>query len=504
VLILAVHLLTASAGAGQGPVLSGAAPAESAPVVLPPIMAPRPALQGTGTQDKPAATDEPAKSQPDDSSQTRFNLRDGLVGQTADKAFRYHLGGRLDWDSGWYRVPGNIQQTLLPADVSQSGPPPQLLDGTDLRRFRITLDGTMWEQVEFKLEADFSRASDFTGFQTNPQTNIFITHAWIALHDLPVVDTVRAGHQKELLTFANASSANNQPFMERPYIFDAFENPFSFDNGISMNRTYCEESVTSWLGAFWNGTRSQAFNVGGHYAGSGRLTWMPIYCEEQQRWLCFSLSGSLRSISNSDPNQALGRPLVRTGQSFDVPVLIETPKLLGQDGLQILGAGVQSAWGPLTLGGEWLCWNVPNASVNVSSSNPFDSLRPGSYHAGDVFFSGFYLQALYFLTPGDHRPVNRTLPGFERVRPVQNFSWAKGHGFCGPGAWEVAVRYDHLDLNSGILRGGMLDSASVGLNWYLNPNIRVTADYVYTFRDTSSPTSTGSFDSFGLRVHFDF
>jgi hypothetical protein len=31
-----------------------------------------------------------------DSLQTRFNLGEGLVGETTDRAFRYHLGGRFD------------------------------------------------------------------------------------------------------------------------------------------------------------------------------------------------------------------------------------------------------------------------------------------------------------------------------------------------------------------------------------------------------------------------
>src|SRR6516165_780693 len=121
------------------------------------------------------------------SLQARFNLSEGLVAETADGAFRYHLGGRFDWDSGWYRVPLNVQQNLNTP----------LLDGTDLRRFRLGVDGTVWQQVDFKLEADFSRASDFKKFQSTPQTNIFITDAWIALPDLPVLGTVKAGHQKE-------------------------------------------------------------------------------------------------------------------------------------------------------------------------------------------------------------------------------------------------------------------------------------------------------------------
>jgi phosphate-selective porin OprO/OprP len=429
--------------------------------------------------------------------QTRFNLREGFVAETADKAFRYHFGGRLDWDSSWYRVPANIQWSL--------GNTP-LLDGTDLRRFRFNADGTIWEQIDYRLEADFSRASDFTGFQTTPQTNIFITHAWIAVRDLPVVDTVRAGHQKELLTFANATSANFQPFMERPYIFDAFENPFSLDDGVTMTRTYFDQSVTTWLGVFWNGTRSQAFNVGGHYAVSGRLTWMPVYDEPAQRWVCLAASGSLRSIQENDPNSVIVRPLVRAGQSFDVPNLLHTGAILSRDGLAIAGAGAHAAWGPLTIGAEFLCWSIPNAYTG-SLPNPDGTLPPGAASVGDVFFSGFYVEALCFLTPGDHRPVNRLSPGFDRVQPVQNFRLRKdatAGSWCGPGAWEIGVRYDHVDLNSGPLQAGVLDSVTVGLNWFLNPNTRVTANYVYMFRDTGTPSSSGPFSAFGVRVHFDF
>jgi phosphate-selective porin OprO/OprP len=430
----------------------------------------------------------------DESSSARFNLREGFVGETADKAFRYHVGGRFDWDSGWYRVPANVQQSL-------DGTP--LLDGTDLRRFRLMAEGTVWEQLDFKIEADFSRASDFTGFHTTPQTNIFITHAWVALRDLPLIDTLRAGHQKEYLTFANATSANVLPFMERPYIFDAFENPFSFDSGVSMNRSYFDGQVTSWIGAFWNGTRSQAFNVGGHYAVSGRVTWMPIYDEDQQRWLCLSTSGSVRSFQENDPNSIEVRPLVRTGQSFDVPDLLHTGAIFSRDGLEIFGGGAHSAWGPLTLGGEFLCWSVRNAYTG-SLPNPDGSLPPGSMSVGDLFYSGFYVEALCFLTPGDHRSVDRVIPSYERVRPVRNFLWRKQSGCNGTGAWEIGVRYDHIDLNSGLLRVGRMDSLTVGLNWYLNPNTRFTVNYVWTQRNTGDPAATGSFDALGARVHFDF
>ena len=45
-------------------------------------------------------------------------------------------------------------------------------------------------------------------------------------------------------------------------------------------------------------------------------------------------------------------------------------------------------------------------------------------------------------------------------------------------AWEVAVRYDTLDLTDGTLRGGEMTNMAVGLNWYLNANTRLMFDYI--------------------------
>jgi phosphate-selective porin OprO/OprP len=423
-----------------------------------------------------------------DESRINFSWENGLVGESANKDFRVHLGGRFDFDSGWYRTPVNLQNSLNTP----------LLDGTDFRRFRFAADGTVYQQVDFALEADFSRAADFKPGE--PQTTIFITNAWVAVHDLPVVDTVRIGHQKEYLTFANATSSNFIPFMERPYIYDAYENDFAFDSGISTNRTYFDKRFTTWIGVFWNGTHAEAFNVGGGGAVSGRATWMPIYDEPGQRWLNFSVSGSARSIS-TNPEDVTVRPLVRTGQASQVPNLIDTGTINGQDGLQLLGAGVHSASGPWTFGGEFLSRFTPHAFIG-GVPNPNGTLPPGVEAVGDLFFWGAYVEVLYFLTPGDHQPVNQEIPGYARVVPVRSF-------FCnkcqrGPGAWEIGLRYDYVNVNSGLIQAGQLNSVTAGLNWYLNGHARIMLNYVWTNRDTGVSASSGNFSAFGVRAHFDF
>src|SRR5262249_16026465 len=142
-----------------------------------------------------------------------------------------------------------------------------------------------------------------------------------------------------------------------------------------------------------------------------------------------------------------------------------------------------------------------------SLPGPAGGPAPGAQSVGHLSFSGVSVEALYFLTPGDHRPLNRATPGYARVQPMHPFHWMRDDSepACrGLGAWEVGIRYDHVDLNSAGIRSGVLDSVTVGVNWFLNGNTRITMNYVYTFRDTGNPASSGSFDSLGLRVHFDF
>lgn len=89
------------------------------------------------------------------------------------------------------------------------------------------------------------------------------------------------------------------------------------------------------------------------------------------------------------------RPLVRTGESFQVPDLIKTDTIFGQNGLQILGTGVHGAWGPWTVGSEFLCRFTPDAFTG-GLPNPDGSLPPGVQAVGSLFFWGYYAEVLCF------------------------------------------------------------------------------------------------------------
>jgi phosphate-selective porin OprO/OprP len=82
-----------------------------------------------------------------------------------------------------------------------------------------------------------------------------------------------------------------------------------------------------------------------------------------------------------------------------------------------------------------------------------------------------------------------------------NLSW-------GWGAWELAGRFSYIDLNDGTLnriQGGVMEGFTLGLNWYLNTNLRCLFDWVYDHRD-DVPTGTipGWTSGFGMRVQLSF
>ena len=116
-------------------------------------------------------------------------------------------------------------------------------------------------------------------------------------------------------------------------------------------------------------------------------------------------------------------------------------------------------------------------------------------------FTGYYAYASYFLT-GETRPFRGG--NFDRVRPFKEL------GKDGLGAFELAVRYDHLDLeNTPVLAraGNDANSLTLGLNWYFNPFAKLMFNWVRFSGDNTSLDPIGTEtegDAFATRLHLDF
>jgi phosphate-selective porin OprO/OprP len=96
---------------------------------------------------------------------------------------------------------------------------------------------------------------------------------------------------------------------------------------------------------------------------------------------------------------------------------------------------------------------------------------------------GFYVTGSYFLT-GEKYTGDGT-GGFPTIMPNRPFNPSEGD--YGPGAWELAFQFTHLNVgNEDIQRGfarpvwaTRLNETMAGINWWPNKYVRVSFDWVY-------------------------
>jgi phosphate-selective porin OprO/OprP len=110
----------------------------------------------------------------------------------------------------------------------------------------------------------------------------------------------------------------------------------------------------------------------------------------------------------------------------------------------------------------------------------------------DPQFGGWYAQASWVLTGERHR-YNPWTGSFQSPRPFVPLSSGGGRG-----AWELALRYSHTDLNfhagapgsapaADSVRGGVQDVWTVGVNLYANANLRWQLNYLHIDVDRLNP-----------------
>ena len=263
--------------------------------------------------------------------------------------------------------------------------------------------------------------------------------------------------------------------------------------------TWDEENGTWWLGAFRNNANVFGYNVGNdEYALDGRVTYTPLYCHDCERVVHFGFAGSVR-----DPDQAAQRfrtRSLRNGTGNQATVYGDTGTFTSKR-QYMAAAEFVVVDGPLSFESEWIgSWNSDSFSI-AEKTKGFGMGSPTT-SLGTVFTNSYYAEALYFLT-GESREYERKNGAFGRVTPNRNFSWKD---CCnGPGAWQVGLRYGVADLNDGLVKGGYLQEYTLGVNWFLNPNMKIQWNYAALQRSSQlDKVNDGVIHQFGMRLAHDF
>jgi phosphate-selective porin OprO/OprP len=373
----------------------------------------------------------------------------GIRMDSADGSFKIKIGGRIQSDWSWFQ-----HTTAAEKDFGT-----QIEAGEEFRRARLYIAGTIYSNV------DFSAEYDFAGGTVTPRD------VWIALKGLPV-GTFTVGNFKEPTGTEQLTSDLFIPFMERSSADDAFSP--GYRTGFQVSNTFLEDrgsfQVAMTRNSAANGN-STGNSTSGEYNFTGRIAGQPWLCNDGDRpqYMTAGLAGSVRS-PQSDTVEVRSRPELHLA-----PYFVDTGSFAASRSGQVeCDAGFVSGpfWAYGDFFNEWI--------------------SPDSQH--DVRFRGWSVAAGWFLT-GESKPYKASNSTYDRIKPKHNFD-----GKGGLGAWEVAARYDQLNLNDGDINGGRLENCTLGVSWYLNPNTRFMLDWVHSMQ-TSVDTWINALE---MRFQIDF
>ncbi len=185
----------------------------------------------------------------------------GMWLSSADQAFRFHLGGRVDYDTVFFNQDPNLR---FGSDNTT-----MLRDGSDFRRLRLRAEGSFWENVDFLFEVNFANFQDFSNADQDIVVgSVGLTDMWATFRDLPLVGNLRLGHFQPPISLEHLTSTNYFYYMERSPGFDAFINRFDYVDGAMLFDSFFNDRAT--LSGAVMRTGSTTVNPFGAGAGPGR------------------------------------------------------------------------------------------------------------------------------------------------------------------------------------------------------------------------------------------
>lgn len=408
--------------------------------------------------------------------------------ESEDKQFSLHVGGNAQIDTTWLIGPNSV--FLLPGG-GQNGVDNS--SATFLRRVRLRVEGEIYEIFNYIVEYDFAHASNDTGGE-QPASFGSITgspapiNVWLQVRDVPFFQRVRFGNQSKPVGFSNQVYQGFLPFMERADNWDAFNG--TDDNGFSIgltSRNISESERVTWQYGIYRPLVNDFGIALNKYRWGGRVTGLPIFENDGENLVHLGF-GTFNGNLPQDQLQVRARTLLRNGPGYAVPVLVNTGDIQGE-GVYLVAPEFAAVYGSWTFQAEWNGEFLTNAVV-------------GGLNQGTVFYHAGYLELLYFLT-GEHQSYDKEAGAFGRVVPRNNLSFRKGQWNGCSGGWQIGARFSYIELNDKAVQGGRLYDWTLGLNWFLNPNMKVQLNYILEHRDQPGVTP-GWINGVGLRAAFDF
>lgn len=320
----------------------------------------------------------------------------------------------------------------------------ELGSGTELRRARLFAAGNLDEDWAYKAQFDFA-GDEIAG------KDLFLRYSGFDSA------TVTLGNQKVPFSLDELTSSKYLTFMER-----ALPNAFATGRRIGINVQRNAEGYTLAGMAYGQSVTDSVNDEGMGVAA--RLTLTPV--NSAPRLVHVGLAAAWEEPGSTDAGEDTVRFRARPESHVTSTRLVATPHLSSVSNIVRIGLEAAAVFGPLSIQAE---------HMSVTTATAMD----------DYDFSGSYAFLSWF-------------PGGEQ-RPYKNGVFGRVKAF---NAWELGLRWSRLDLNDGAIQGGEEENLTLGVNFYVNPQLRFMLNYISV--DAEMVGITEKPDIVQLRASFDF
>lgn len=375
---------------------------------------------------------------------------DGLVIRSADSNFVSYIHGYAQVNGRFYTGDNNAaNDTFL------------------LRRVRPIIEGTVYKNFDYRLMLDFGSGN---GSSSTAFNNALLDDAYVNAKIWQQFQ-IQGGKYKSPIGLERLASSAETSFIETGFATELTPN---YDLGFSVHNNLFTSPIAYSVGVF-NGATDNANDDADADEGKdavARLFAQPFIHTDigPLQKLGFGVAGSVGDHTGSLPSYKT--PGQQTFYSYAATTTA--------DGEQFrIDPQAYYYWGPFGVQGEY-----------VLSSQKVKSTVAG---ARDVRLNNraWQIQASYFLTGEENSYKPSSLM---RLTPLRSFSLSGG----GWGALEIAARLHQLSVDPAAFpvyaaanTAQQATAWGVGVNWYLNRNIKLNLDYdSTTFEDGSTVIGT--------------
>jgi len=369
---------------------------------------------------------------------------EGFSFSSADTNFVLKLRGYVQADARFYlddHIPAN--DTFL------------------LRRVRPIFEGTVYKYYDYRVMLDFA-----SGISSSAPNNGFLQDAYLNVHYWPEFQ-IQVGKFKPPVGLERLQSGANLLFAERGLPTQLVPNR---DVGVQLHGQILD-GVFGYQAGVFNGVQDAASgdsDVGtdDHKDVAGRIFVQPFTKSAIRplQGLGVGLAGTLGNQAGTLPSyktpgqQTFFSYVTGTGTNANVTADGEHWRLVPQ---------AYYYWGPFGLFGEYAISSQKIRRDAGGAPALFETARNRAWQVGASWF------------------VSGENNSFSPVKPEHPFSIAN-HDW---GALELAARYGELKADNDLFASPAfatsasahtIQSWGLGLNWYLNRNIKLTLDYDQT------------------------